>query len=64
MDVTVNRYSGDCYAQVPRSFIWQRKGLGIKSVEEAWQDPARTLFKVVTQNGRLFELCYNEGTVR
>jgi len=58
--VQVKCYSGYIYAEEPRSFIWQEKELGIKSVEKAWQEPCKRLFKVVTEDGKLFELCYNE----
>jgi hypothetical protein len=62
MDVKVKCYSGYLYAEEPLSFVWQESELGIKSVQEAWQEPAKRLFRVVTQDGRLFELCYNEAT--
>ncbi len=56
----MKRHSGYIYAEEPRSFIWQKKELRIKSVEKAWQEPAKRLFRVVTEDGKLFELCYNE----
>ena len=64
MDVKVKCYSGYLYAEEPLSFVWQEKELGIKSVEKAWQEPRRRLFKVVAQDGTLFALCYNEATDR
>lgn len=64
MDVKVKCYSGYLYAEEPRSFVWQGKELGIKSIENAWQEPGKRLFRVITQDGRLFELCYNEATDR
>lgn len=64
MDVSVKCYSGYLYAEEPRSFVWQESELGVKSVKEAWQEPGKRLFRVVTQDGRLFELCYNEATDR
>ena len=64
MDISVKCYSGYLYAEEPRSFVWQESGLQIESVEEGWQEPGKRLFKVVTQDGRLFVLCYNEGTDR
>ena len=57
-------HSGYIYAVEPRSFIWQETELRIKSVEKAWQEPGKRLFGVVTEDGRLFELCYNEQTDR
>jgi len=59
MDIKVKCYSGYVYPEEPRSFIWQGKELRMKSVEKAWQEPGRRLFKVVTEDGKLFELCYN-----
>jgi hypothetical protein len=64
MDVKVKCHSGYLYAEEPRSFVWQGKELGIKSIENAWQEPSKRLFRVITQDGRLFELCYNEATDR
>jgi hypothetical protein len=64
MDVKVKCYSGHLYAEEPRSFVWQEGELEIRSVEKAWQEPTGRLFRVVTQDGRLFELCYNETTDR
>jgi len=60
-NLKVNCYSGYVYAEEPRSFIWQDKELRIKSVENAWQEPGRRLFRVVTEDGKLFKLCYNEA---
>jgi hypothetical protein len=64
MDVKVKCYSGYLYAEEPRSFVWQESKLGIKSVQKVWQEPGKRLFRVVVQDGRLFELCYNEATDR
>jgi hypothetical protein len=64
MDVKVKCHSGYLYAEEPRSFVWQGKELPIKSIENAWQEPSKRLFRVITQEGRLFELCYNEATDR
>jgi hypothetical protein len=61
METNVTCYSGYVYAEEPRSFAWQDKDLTIKSVEKNWREPGRRLFKVVTEHGKLFELCYNEA---
>ena len=60
METKVKCYSGYVYAQEPRSFVWEEKEIGIESLEKAWQEPGKRLFRVVTQDGRRFELCYNE----
>lgn len=64
MDTKVKCYSGYAYAQEPRSFVWEEKEVGVKSLGKAWQEPGKRLFRVVTEDGRLFELCYNETTDR
>ena len=60
MDIKVKCYSGYAYAEEPRSFVWQEKELRIKAIEKAWQEPGKRLFRVVTEDGKLFVLCYNE----
>jgi hypothetical protein len=62
IEVKVKCYSGYIYAVEPRSFVWEDKELRIKSVKKAWQEPGRRIFRVFTEDGRLFELCYNEQT--
>lgn len=64
MDTRVKCHSGYTYADEPRSFIWQEKELGIKSVENAWREPGKRLFRVITEDGKLFVLCYNEQAER
>jgi hypothetical protein len=60
MEIKVKCYSGYIYAEEPRSFVWQEKELRITAIEKAWQEPGKRLFRVVTEDGNLFELCYNE----
>jgi hypothetical protein len=64
VEISVRCYSGYVYAQEPRSFVWQESELEIESIEQAWQEPGKRLFKVVIHDGRLFQLCYNETTDR
>jgi hypothetical protein len=61
MHVQVKCYSGYAYAEEPRSFIWQERELRVKSIEKAWQEPGKRLFRVVTEDGKPFELCYTEA---
>jgi len=61
MEIKVNCYSIYIYAEEPLSLVWQEEELVIKSVEKAWQEPAKRLFGVVTEDGKLFELSYNEA---
>ncbi len=58
--VQVKCYSGYTYAQEPQSFAWQEKDNKVKEIEKAWQEPGKRLFKVITEDGRPFELCYDE----
>jgi hypothetical protein len=59
--VQVKCYSSYTYAQEPQSFTWQGEEYQVKEVEKAWQEPGKRLFKVIAENGKLFELCYNEA---
>ena len=60
METKVRCYSSYIYAERPKSFIWQERELKIKSIEKAWQEPGKRLFRVLTEDGKLFDLCYNE----
>ena len=64
MEIKVNCYSGHIYAEEPRSFVWQEEELKVKSIEKIWREPSQRFFRVVTEDGRLFELCYNEADDR
>jgi len=57
----VTCYSSHTYAERPKSFLWQGKEYKVKEIEKAWQEPVKRLFKVTTEEGKLFELCYNEA---
>lgn len=56
----VNSYSGYTYAERPASFLWQGREYRVKEIEKVWQEPGKRLFKVTTDGGKSFELCYNE----
>jgi hypothetical protein len=58
--VLVSCYSGRIYADRPVSLIWEGIEHKIEEVEKEWQEPGARLFKVRTENGRLFVLSYNE----
>ena len=60
--VQVNCYSGHTYAERPRSFLWQEAEYKVEKIEKAWQEPGKKLFRVITDKGKTFELCYNETT--
>ena len=58
--VQVSCYSGHTYAERPESLIWQGLEHRVKQVEKEWQEPGARLFKVVTEDNRIFILSYNE----
>jgi hypothetical protein len=56
----VKCYSSYTYAQEPCSFTWQGEEVRIEQIQSAWQEPGKRLFRVATEEGKRFELCYNE----
>jgi hypothetical protein len=60
-EVDVKFYSGHTYAQRPESFSWQDKEHKIFRIEKEWLEPGKRFFKIVTEDEKLFELCYNEA---
>jgi len=58
--IQVNCYSGHTYAERPQSFLWQETEYKVEEIEKAWQEPGKKLFKVITAQGKSFELCYHE----
>jgi len=59
--IQVRCYSGHTYAEEPQSFTWQEEENRVEKVEKEWREPGRKLFKVTTDRGKSFELCYNEA---
>ncbi|MGD0353597.1 MAG: hypothetical protein ABSB38_08965 [Dehalococcoidia bacterium] len=57
----VKCYSGHSYAQRPVSFFWQDKQHQISRIETEWLEPGKKFFRVVNEDEKLFELCYNEA---
>jgi len=58
--VQVTRYSGHTYAERPESLIWAGVERKVRKIEKAWQEPGARLFKVITEDSRVFILSYNE----
>ena len=56
----VNGYSGQTYAERPRSFLWQGIEYEVGEIERAWVEPGERHFQVRTKDNKLFKLCYNE----
>jgi len=59
--VQVRCYSGHTYAEEPQSFIWQQEENKVDKIEKEWREPGKKLFKVATDSGKSFKLCYNEA---
>ena len=57
-DVLVECHSGFTYAQRPVALNWQGERLEIERVVAEWQVPDGKRFRVVTHDGRVFELFY------
>jgi hypothetical protein len=56
----VKCYSGQTYAERPRSFIWQGVEYEVEEIEKQWLEPGERHFQVRTRDNKLFQLCYNE----
>ena len=63
-NIQVRCYSGYTYAQEPQSFTWQDTEYKVAEIEKEWREPGRTFFRVTTDSGKSFELCYNEASDR
>jgi hypothetical protein len=56
----VKCYSGYTYPERPDSFLWSDEEHKISRVEKEWREPGKRFFTVITEDEKLFELCYNE----
>lgn len=56
----VECHSGHTYAERPTALHWQGERLPIQEVLESWRIPGGRKFRVVTEDGRSFELFYGE----
>jgi hypothetical protein len=59
-DLDVKCYSGHTLAERPVSFRWQGSRHVVEEVEGAWLEPGSRCFRVCTEGGGRFCLCYNE----
>ncbi len=62
--VSVECYSGACYAERPVALTWRGERLSVESIERAYQTPAGRVFVVRTAGGRRFRLSYQDGEDR
>jgi hypothetical protein len=60
-NLKVNCYSGQTYAERPKSFIWEGVEYEIEEIEKEWREPEERHFQVRTRDNKLFQLCYNES---
>ena len=63
-NLKVNCYSGQTYAEQPKSFLWEGIEYEVKEIERAWQEPGERHFQVRTRDNKIFQLCYNETEER
>ena len=55
----VRCYSGHTYPERPVSFSWEGVEHKVQTIEREWQEPGQRRFRVRTEDGSSFELCYN-----
>ena len=55
----VHCYSGHTYPERPISYVWEGREQKVLEVEREWLEPGRKRFRVRTEDGRSFELCYD-----
>jgi hypothetical protein len=60
-NLKVNCYSGQTYAERPKSFTWEGVEYEIEKIEKEWREPEERHFQVRTRDNKLFQLCYNES---
>jgi hypothetical protein len=53
-------YSGNTYAERPKSFEWHGKNYEVDKIEKSWREPGIRLFQVMTLDQKRFRLYYNE----
>lgn len=59
-DELVECHSGFAYAERPVALRWQDERLEIDLIEAQWRTPQGKYFRVRTQDGQIFVLCYAE----
>ena len=50
------------YAERPLAFLWQGQRVEVTQILAQWREPAGLGFRVLANNGGLYELRYNEAT--
>ena len=59
-NLKVKCYSGQTYAERPKSFLWEDIEYEVEEIEKEWLEPGERHFQVRTKAHKLFQLCYNE----
>ena len=57
----VECYSGQTYAEHPRAIHWEGERLAVIEIEGRWLSPKGRHFRARVQDGRVFEILYDEG---
>ena len=60
-NLKVSCYSGQTYAERPRSFGWEGVEYEVEAIEKEWREPGERRFQVRTKDNKLVRLCYNEA---
>ena len=60
LEPQVECYSGSAYAERPIAFQWEGQRVYVNDIQERWRLPGRLCFRVGVEDGRRFELFYNE----
>ncbi len=62
MGELVESHSGFTYADRPVTLTWEGERLEIVEILAEWRTPEQKLFRVLTRDGRKFELAYSQVT--
>ena len=57
----VRCYSGQTYAERPKSFTWDGAEYEVAELAQEWRGVGTKNFRVRTKDNKLFQLCYNES---
>jgi hypothetical protein len=57
----VECYSGQSYPERPRALHWEGQRLEVLEVLSRWRTPEAIHFQILSEDGRRFELIYNES---
>ena len=58
--VIVESYSGHTFAERPIAFLWDEQRHVVENIIKRWRSPEGPGFRVVTADGKRFDLTYRE----